>query len=73
MIEQTKRPFWRFGGKLDTIYNWILVIFFVLDFLVQYPRLRLLPESLGAAFAQTIGMAIILFVIFKLISVLKRS
>jgi hypothetical protein len=71
-----KRSFWRFGGSLDRIYNWLVGLFFVLSLFVQIPKPIFrgrLPEALGAAAGQTVGVAIFLFVIFKVISLFRKS
>lgn len=75
MEPKTKRSFWRFGGRLDTAYNWSLVVFFALDCLIQIKRFPdgRLREAIGAAAGQTVGLAIILFVIFKIISAASRT
>jgi hypothetical protein len=73
---KAKRSLLRFGGSLDRIYNWLVGVFFVLDLLVQIPKPMFrgrLPEALGTAFVQTVGVAVVLFVIFKNISLLRRS
>ena len=71
---QPKRSFWHFGGKLDTTYNWIVGTFFVLSCFVQVGRNKdRLPEGLGAAFGQTVFVAVVLFVLFKIISSPRKS
>jgi hypothetical protein len=66
---QTKGSFWRFGGRLDTVYNWLLVLFFAASFFIQYGRFGgRLPEALGAAVGQTVVVAVVLFVIFKIVA-----
>jgi hypothetical protein len=69
--KEAKRSFWRFGRRLDRLYNWIVGLFFVLDCFVQFNRpiyKGLLPEALGAALGQTFWVAVVLFVIFKAIA-----
>jgi hypothetical protein len=66
---EPKRSFWRFGGKLDRVYNWLLVLFFAASFFIQYGRFGgRLPEALGAAVGQTVVVAVVLFVIFKIVA-----
>jgi len=73
-MNEVKRSFWRFGGRLDSIYNWLVGIFFVLSCFVQVPRFGgRLPEAVGAAVGQTIVAGIILFIVFKAISRATRK
>jgi hypothetical protein len=75
MATPAKRSFWHFGGRLDKIYNWLLVLVFILSFLVhtgQYGNGHL-PEALGTAVGQTVVAAILLFVLFKFISPRSKS
>jgi hypothetical protein len=68
--KQAKRSFWRFGGRLHRMYNWLVGLFFVLSCFVQINRYgsHYLPEALGAAVGQTFVLAVVLFVVFKVIS-----
>jgi hypothetical protein len=73
MIE--KRSFWRFSGRLDKIYNWLVGIFFALSFALHFGQpgnAGRLPEALGAAVGQTVVIAVVLFVVFKIISIVKN-
>jgi len=66
---ESKQSFWRFGGKLDRVYNWLLILFFAASFFIQYGRFSgRLPEALGAAVGQTVVLAVVLFVIFKIVA-----
>jgi preprotein translocase subunit SecG len=70
-----KRSFWRFGGRLDKIYNWLVGIFFVLSLVVHFGQpgnAGRIPEALGAAIGQTVFIAVVLFLIFKIISAVKN-
>jgi uncharacterized membrane protein len=74
-IMTEKRSFWRFGGRLDKIYNWLVGIFFALAFAVHFGQpgnAGRLPEALGAATGQTVVVAVVLFVVFKIISAVKN-
>jgi hypothetical protein len=61
-----KRTFWRFGGGLDNVFNWLVGLFFILSFLAHFRGH--LSEALGTAISQTFWVVVILFVIFKIIS-----
>lgn len=67
------KSFWRFGGQLDRAYNWSVAVFFVLDCFIQIKQFPngLLPEAIGRATGQTVVLAIILFVVFKIISTVR--
>ena len=75
--DETKKvntSFWRFGGRLDSIYNWLVVLFFVFSCFTQIGRFSgHLPEALGAATGQTVVVAVVLFLVFKVISRLARK
>jgi hypothetical protein len=75
MTEKSTRSFWRFGGSLDRLYNWLVGLFFGLSCFVQISRpiyRGRLPEALGAALGQTFWVAIVLFVVFKAISGVRK-
>ena len=75
MPEKT-RSFWRFGGRLDKTYNWLVGIFFALSFALHFGQpgnAGRFPEALGAAIGQTAFVAVVLFVIFKIISLAIKS
>ena len=71
-----KRSFFRFGGKMDKVFNWIAVIVAVLILLLRLPialqNPHYLPEIIGAAIGQFIVFFVLMFVIFKLISLARR-
>ena len=75
METKTKRSFWHFGGYLDKIYNWFLGLFFVLSCLVQIGRFgkEHFPEALGIAIGHTVVVAVLLFLFFKIIRLVKRA
>jgi hypothetical protein len=59
------------GGSLDRLYNWLVGGFFVLACLLQasQPANRgRLPEALGTATGEAFWVAVLLFVVFKIIS-----
>ncbi len=72
-----KRSFWRFGGRLDRIFNWLSILILVLIVFVRLPvalqNPHYLPEILGAAIGQFIVFFILLFIVFKLISLASRK
>jgi hypothetical protein len=73
-VNTEKRSFWRFGGRLDKIYNWLIGIFFALSFAVhlgQPGNTGRVPEALGAAIGQTAFVAVVMFILFKIISAMK--
>jgi hypothetical protein len=65
--EAKKKSFWRFGGRYDSVFNWLCITFFVLSFVLHYRPDRI-PEALGTAVGQTFWVVVILFAIFKVIS-----
>lgn len=70
-MSEPTRSFWRFGGSLDRLYNWLVGGFFALACLRQASRPAnggRLPEALGAATGETFWVAVLLFVVFKIIS-----
>ena len=74
-MPEKSHSFWRFGGRLDKIYNWLIGILFALSFAVhlgQPGNTGRFPEALGAAIGQTAFVAVVLFIIFKIISAIKR-
>jgi hypothetical protein len=75
VIPEKSYSFWRFGGRLDKIYNWLIGIFFALSFAMHFGQREnagRLPEALGVVIGQTAVVAVVLFVIFKIISAIKR-
>jgi len=70
-MTENKRSFWRFGGSLDSIYNWLVGLVFLLSLFIHASRSRL-PEAIGAAIGQTAFIAVVLFMLFKAISVVKK-
>jgi hypothetical protein len=75
MATEAKRSFFRFGGSLDRIYNWLLGIFFALSLFVHLgPGIRdgRVPEVLGTTVGQTAAAAIMLFIVFKSLSLIRR-
>ena len=75
METKPKRCFWHFGGHLDKVYNWFVGVFFILSCFVQIGRFGKdhLPEALGTAIGQTVVVAVLLFLLFKIIRFVKRA
>lgn len=65
-----KYSFWRFGGKLDSVYGWLVGLILVASCFFQMGRHHgsHLFEAFGTAIGHTFVVAVVLFVVFKVIS-----
>jgi hypothetical protein len=72
---KNRGSFWHFGGRPGKVYNWFLGVFFVLSCLAQIGRFGKdhLPEALGTTIGQTVVVAVLLFLFFKIIRLVKRA